>query len=82
MIKLTSNLPITNKNETNVFLQDVGTFYWQISAFKWNFGPICGLSIYITLLYTINSPQIGPKLHLKAEIKKRIFFLPHFYGLP
>ena len=31
------------KNETNVVLQDVGTFYWQISAFKCNFGPICGL---------------------------------------
>ena len=27
----------------NVVLQDVGTFYWQISAFKCNFGPICGL---------------------------------------
>ena len=24
-------------------LQDVGTYFWQISAFKCNFGPICGL---------------------------------------
>ena len=30
-------------NETNIVLQDIGTFYWQISAFKCNFGPICGL---------------------------------------
>ena len=30
-------------NETNVVLHDVGIFYWQISVFKWNFGPICGL---------------------------------------
>ena len=33
----------TTLNETNIVLQDVGTFYWQISAFKCNFGPICGL---------------------------------------
>ena len=32
-------------NETNVVLQDVGTFYWQISAFKCHFGPICGLNL-------------------------------------
>ena len=43
----------------------------KISAFKCNFGPICGLYIYNALLYTIYSPQIGPKLHLKAEIKKK-----------
>ena len=37
--------------------------------FKRNFGQICGLLIYNILLYTIYSPQIGPKLHLKAGIK-------------
>ena len=35
--------PLLRNNETNVVLQDVGTFYWQISAFKCNFGPIGGL---------------------------------------
>ena len=29
----------------------------KISAFKHNFGPICGLQIYNTLLYRIYSPQ-------------------------
>ena len=31
------------QNETNVVLHDVGTYFWQISAFKRNFRPICGL---------------------------------------
>ena len=50
--------------------------------FKRNFGQICGLQIYNTLLYTIYSPQIGPKLHLKAGIKEKKLFLPHSFGLP
>ena len=30
-------------NKTNVVLQDVGSFFWQISVFKWNFRPMYGL---------------------------------------
>ena len=45
----------------------------KISAFKHNFGPICGLQIYNTLLYRIYSPQMGQKLSLTTGIKK-IFF--------
>ena len=40
------NGPQSNKNfenETNIVLQDVGTFYWQISAFKCNFDQFVGL---------------------------------------
>ena len=51
----------------------------KISALKHNFGPICGLQIYNTLLYRIYNPQIGPKLSLQAEInKKQKLFLPEF----
>ena len=49
--------------------------------FKRNFGQICGLQIYNTLLYTIYSPQIGPKLGLKAGIKGKKILL-HSFGLP
>ena len=40
-----SQLSVSAKvvNETNVVLQDVGTFFGKISAFKCNFRPICGL---------------------------------------
>ena len=38
--------------------------------------------MYNTLLYTIYSPQIGPKLHLKAGIKEKKLFLMHSFGLP
>ena len=67
------------KNETNVVLQDIGTYCGQISAFKYNFGPICGQLIYNTLLYTIYTPQIGHKLRLKAEIKKKNFPTTFFW---
>ena len=37
---------------------------------------MCGLEIYNTLLYTIYSPQIGPKFHLKVKLrkKKKVFY--------
>ena len=51
----------------------------NISAFKHNSGQICGLQIYNTLLYRIYSPQIGPKLSLNAEIKKKIYISTAFF---
>ena len=43
LFRVSAVLTLYFNNETNVVLKEVGTFYLQISAFKCNFGPICGL---------------------------------------
>ena len=41
-------------------------FFFFISVFKPNFGPICGLKIVYSSVFEIYSPEIGPKLRLKG----------------
>ena len=60
-MQLVNHFSFNEKHESHEVVLYVDTSiiahnFWQIQAFKHNFGPISGLEIHNTLLYTFYSP--------------------------